>query len=586
MAVAVLGCIGSAAAASYTQTINSGNGLNAISCIPATTTCVVANDQGDALYATDVSVTSAATWTPWSGPDEQSPSHAFECPATSLCLLAAGEVEGGGGNLYYATVLGGPFHTSLLPANGVNAVSCPSTSFCVTANNGGGFIRYSVQPSGILWTAVSIGTGAMNDVSCLSSSFCAVVDGAGSIHVAVTEQGIKEPAGWIATNVNGIAGLESVACISTTSCLVVDGSDEVLGLAIASDGKATSSRLMIAGAEELVAISCTGLTCAAADGAGALFSSTNGGASWTMRYGGGAPFAGVSCPTSTLCAGVSTSGTVTTFDPSSPMPPRVVITTSSLPSGAAKVPYEAQLEATDGSPPYRWAATGLPPGLAFDQTSGRITGTPMTAVCVQAPCAQPPLTYNPTITVADSDGIPSSKQLPLAIAGAPAEALPESESHASGGVIDGPAPVLANLRVSHRLWRLGGGSARIDKSRANRKPLPTGTTISFDLDVAAAVDLLFKRHLPGRRQHEVCIAPTSRNRHGEPCRRSFEEGALSLVGHPGKNRVVFNGWLSRSDALRPGRYTLVVTATRSNGRRSAPAWIDFRMVRETTRQRS
>jgi Putative Ig domain len=575
---ALFGCTGSAAAASYTQTIDPGHSLKAISCMPATTTCVVANSQGDSMYATDVSASSAATWNPWSGPTGQSPSHAVECPASTLCVLAAGEVEGGGGNLYRATSLGGPFLTSVLPANGFNAVSCPSTSFCVAANNGGGFIRYSTNPSGIIWSAVSIGTGAMKDVSCLSSSFCAVVDGASNIHVAATEEGVKESAGWVVTNLNGAAGLRSIACISTTSCLAVDGSNEVLSVTIAADGKATSSKVVVDGAGELVAVSCTGETCVAADGVGALFSSTNGGADWAMRYGSGAPATSASCPTSTLCAGISTSGTITTFDPSSVMPPRVVITTNALPDGAAKVPYAAQLEATEGTPPYRWSATGLPLGLTIDKTSGRITGTPMTAICVQAPCAQPPVTYTPTITVADSDGIPSSKQLTLAIAGAAAEIPPGRENPPGRGTA-APTPVVTDLKASHRLWRLGSGLARISKARGNGKTLPVGTTFSFNLNMPATVEFHFQRHIQGRKRGDRCVVQTSKNRQGEPCRRSAQEGLLSFASHPGANRVVFKGRLSRTDALKPGHYTLVVTTTGSDGQRSAPAWINFRMVK-------
>jgi hypothetical protein len=38
-------------------------------------------------------------------------------------------------------------------------------------------------------------------------------------------------------------------------------------------------------------------------------------------------------------------------------------------------------------------------------------------------------------------------------------------------------------------------------------------------------------------------------------------GRLSFAGHGGRNTVQFFGWLSRSRKLKPGRYTLVITAT-------------------------
>jgi hypothetical protein len=122
----------------HTQGIDIGNSLNAISCVPATTICVAADSNGDALYATDVSIASNATWSPWNGPNEQSPAEAVACPSTTLCVLADGAVSGGGGNVYRASSLGGTFLTSFTPANGVNAISCPTTSFCIATEEGEG----------------------------------------------------------------------------------------------------------------------------------------------------------------------------------------------------------------------------------------------------------------------------------------------------------------------------------------------------------------------------------------------------------------------------------------------------------------
>ena len=56
------------------------------------------------------------------------------------------------------------------------------------------------------------------------------------------------------------------------------------------------------------------------------------------------------------------------------------ITTASLPDGVVGEPYEAQLEAVGGDPPYSWSmADGvLPPGLSL-ASDGKITGTPTSA---------------------------------------------------------------------------------------------------------------------------------------------------------------------------------------------------------------
>lgn len=298
----------------YMQTIDAPNSLNAVTCVPSSTTCVASDDKGNARYSTNVSASAAATWTSWSGPGE-SPSHDIACPASTLCVLSTGAVSGGGGNVYRASSLGGTFLSSFKPANGVGAISCPSTSFCVSAQEGGGFIRWSTKPSGTSWTAVAIGTGAMKDVSCLSSSFCAVVDAAGNVRVATTEAKIKEAGGWKATSVNGGVALISVACSSTSSCIAIDGNDEVLNLSIAENGAASVSGQTVAEGEELADVTCTGTTCAAVGAEGGIFASSNSGSTWARRFNAAETLMAVSCASSSLCEAVTNAGDVLTFDP-------------------------------------------------------------------------------------------------------------------------------------------------------------------------------------------------------------------------------------------------------------------------------
>jgi hypothetical protein len=44
-----------------------------------------------------------------------------------------------------------------------------------------------------------------------------------------------------------------------------------------------------------------------------------------------------------------------------------------------KLPYDFRVSATGGTPPYAWAATGLPEGLSIDPASGSISGIPLAA---------------------------------------------------------------------------------------------------------------------------------------------------------------------------------------------------------------
>ena len=179
LGASALSASGSAdASESHTQTIGAGNSLNAVSCVPESAECVVTDSKGNAFYSTNLSATAAATWTAWSGPAGASPSEAVACPSSSLCVLADGEAtEGGGGNMYYASSLGGSWNEAFSPLNGVDAVSCASSSLCV-AGQAEGNITYTSKPAtgGLSsdWFALEIGSSAMNGVDCLPS-FCAVV---------------------------------------------------------------------------------------------------------------------------------------------------------------------------------------------------------------------------------------------------------------------------------------------------------------------------------------------------------------------------------------------------------------------------
>jgi hypothetical protein len=51
-------------------------------------------------------------------------------------------------------------------------------------------------------------------------------------------------------------------------------------------------------------------------------------------------------------------------------------------------------------------------------------------------------------------------------------------------------------------------------------------------------------------------------------------GTLSFTGHAGRNKVSFQGRISATRKLRPGRYTLVITATAS-GKTSRPMTLSF-----------
>ncbi len=100
------------------------------------------------------------------------------------------------------------------------------------------------------------------------------------------------------------------------------------------------------------------------------------------------------------------------FEMEDGQPADLVVTTSSLPSGTVGTPYNTILSAAGGIPSYDWIVqTGtLPPGLALNQSTGAITGTP-----------SGPGTWSFTIQATDSQ-VPAdtaTKQLSITVAGAP-----------------------------------------------------------------------------------------------------------------------------------------------------------------------
>ena len=140
--------------------------------------------------------------------------------------------------------------------------------------------------------------------------------------------------------------------------------------------------------------------------------------------------------------------------------PELVITTTSLPSGAQGQTYGAQLEATGGYGSYTWSIAGgyLPGGVGLDPSTGEISGTPTgtgsSSVTVQVtdqstPTAQVVTADLPISISLDALSI-STGSLPNGIGGQSYDAILE----ASGGygsytwsIIDGSLPTGLSLDI-------------------------------------------------------------------------------------------------------------------------------------------
>jgi alpha-tubulin suppressor-like RCC1 family protein len=85
----------------------------------------------------------------------------------------------------------------------------------------------------------------------------------------------------------------------------------------------------------------------------------------------------------------------------------LAIATTELPTANREAPYEAQLEATGGTPPYSWSTADLPPGLSAS-SAGEISGTPSAAGA-----------YDVSLTVTDDAGTTATAVVALAVGNAP-----------------------------------------------------------------------------------------------------------------------------------------------------------------------
>jgi hypothetical protein len=113
--------------------------------------------------------------------------------------------------------------------------------------------------------------------------------------------------------------------------------------------------------------------------------------------------------------------------------------------------------------------------------------------------------------------------------------------------------LVQNVRQSKTRWREGNRPATVSRAKT-----PIGTTFSFSLNEQATVTFSFTRRVSGR---------------------TVTAGKLTFTGHDGTNKVAFQGRVSPRKTLKPGRYTLVITATASDGTRSAAKSLGFTIVK-------
>jgi hypothetical protein len=120
-------------------------------------------------------------------------------------------------------------------------------------------------------------------------------------------------------------------------------------------------------------------------------------------------------------------------------------------------------------------------------------------------------------------------------------------------------------------WRLGSALAQISSA-------PVGTSFAFELNEPANLTLAFARVLSGRRANGRCVAPSRTNGSRPKCKRSVSVGGLAISGHAGRNKVGFQGRLSRARRLTPGNYAATVTRRAAHGARTLTHSLSFTIL--------
>lgn len=178
-----------------------------------------------------------------------------------------------------------------------------------------------------------------------------------------------------------------------------------------------------------------------------------------------------------------------------------------------------------------WSSTSAPSWTFGD-------GTSATGSTVRHSYARPGR-YTVTVSDADALGNVSSSQTFTVTVGARPAAVPQ----------------LSGVGESHRRWRerAGGGSG------------PLGTVFRYAVSTRSIVRLTFTQTQTGRRVSGRCVRSSASNAHRRRCSLTITLGTLGAAGGPGAHRLAFSGTIPGHRRLKPGRYTVRITASSTIG---------------------
>ena len=258
--------------------------LYSVSC-PSESVCLAVGSGGLMLRTTD----GGATWVTLS-PGVRDPFLSISCPSVTTCFTADNF------GVIMRTTDQGQTWTSQMPGGqyfSLYAISCASTSVCLTAN---GFRTFD---GGNTWVSQS---GYAQAISCPTTALCV----AGTYSGAVTRS--TDSGGTWTTEYASPHAVDAVDCADSSVCVALGGDAFGYTSLTSADGGATWTRAIAAGT--IYSADCpTETFCVGAAGTSQIFTTTDGLSSYQWQDPGtpGQYYYGVDCPSVSTCFAVGTS---------------------------------------------------------------------------------------------------------------------------------------------------------------------------------------------------------------------------------------------------------------------------------------
>ncbi len=202
--------------------------------------------------------------------------------------------------------------------NGLDGISCPTSSRCVAVGAQMGQPQDEQEPSAVRTTnggrswsfltmPASVFTSAranLKGVSCGSSSDCVAV-GLGGLVITTTDFGSS----WKVATSGTTKELTGASCPTATTCFAVGYGGTVLK---STDGGTSWSAETSPNGNDLYAVSCpTRSACVATGSSGTVIATTDGGSSWSPQTSTvNQDLWGVSCASTTSCVAAGASGAI------------------------------------------------------------------------------------------------------------------------------------------------------------------------------------------------------------------------------------------------------------------------------------